>query len=69
MVYRVNLYLRLTSSPVGKAFGEDMPHPAHHCTRRPTFNREQLLKLPAAEHSDEVPDDGELSGSGDDYED
>ncbi|KAF7341516.1 DUF659 domain-containing protein [Mycena venus] len=55
--------------PLAKLFGEDAPNPAHHRTRRPTFNREQLLmELLAAEHSDEAPDDGELSGSGDDFE-
>ncbi|KAJ7206663.1 ribonuclease H-like domain-containing protein [Mycena pura] len=40
-------------------------------TRRPrkAFNREELLmELLAAEHSDEEPDDGELEGSGDDYD-
>ncbi|KAJ7220984.1 hypothetical protein C8J57DRAFT_995911, partial [Mycena rebaudengoi] len=56
--------------PLAKLFGEDAPRPAHHRTCRPTFNREQLLmELLAAEHFDEAPDDGELSGSGDDYED
>ncbi|KAJ7912030.1 hypothetical protein B0H13DRAFT_2478538 [Mycena leptocephala] len=56
--------------PLSKLFGEDAPRPADHRTRRPTFNREQLLmELLAAEHSDEAPDDGELTGSGDDYED
>ncbi|KAJ7915879.1 hypothetical protein B0H13DRAFT_2452234, partial [Mycena leptocephala] len=56
--------------PLSKLFGEDAPRPADHRTRRPTFNREQLLmELLAAEHSDEAPDDGELTGSGDDYKD
>ncbi|KAJ7938682.1 hypothetical protein B0H13DRAFT_1851269 [Mycena leptocephala] len=41
-----------------------------HRTRRSVFNREQpLMELLAAEHSSGEPDDGELTGSGDDYED
>ncbi|KAJ7932281.1 hypothetical protein B0H13DRAFT_1857116 [Mycena leptocephala] len=58
------------SSTLSKLFGEDAPRPTDHRTRRPTFNREQLLMgLLAAEHSSEEPDDAELTGSGDDYED
>jgi hypothetical protein len=56
--------------PLSKLFGEDAPRPTDHRTRRPKFNQEQLLmELLAAEHSSEEPDDGELTGSGDDYED
>ena len=41
--------------------------PVTRCPRK-VFNREELLmELIAAEHSDEEPDDGELEGSGDDY--
>jgi hypothetical protein len=37
--------------------------------RRQAFTEESLhMELLAAEHSDEAPDDGELEGSGDDYE-
>ncbi|KAJ7883681.1 hypothetical protein B0H14DRAFT_2248190, partial [Mycena olivaceomarginata] len=54
---------------LSKLFCEDAPRPADHRTRHTTFDREQLLmELLAAEHSSEEPDDGELSGSGDDYE-
>jgi hypothetical protein len=54
---------------LSKLFGEDAPCPTDYWTRCPTFNRNQLLmELLAAEHSSEEPDDGELSGSGDDYE-
>ncbi|KAJ7321078.1 hypothetical protein DFH08DRAFT_713176 [Mycena albidolilacea] len=54
--------------PLSKLFGEDAPRPANHRTHHPTFNCKQLLmELLAAEHSSEEPDDGELSGSGDDY--
>ncbi|KAF7333164.1 DUF659 domain-containing protein [Mycena venus] len=55
--------------PLSKLFGEDAPRPVDHRTRRRgTFDRETLLmELLAAEHSSEEPDDGELSGSGDNY--
>jgi hypothetical protein len=37
--------------------------------RRRRYDEETLqMELIAAEHSDELPDDGELSGSGDDYQ-
>ncbi|KAJ6466485.1 hypothetical protein C8R45DRAFT_910526 [Mycena sanguinolenta] len=54
--------------PSSKLFGEDAPRPADHRTHRTKFDRELLMELLAAEHSSEEPDDGELSGSGDDYE-
>jgi hypothetical protein len=55
--------------PLSKLFGEDAPRPADHRTCRTTFDRKQLLmELLAAEHSSKELDDGELSGSGDDYE-
>ncbi|KAJ6477690.1 hypothetical protein C8R45DRAFT_1157614 [Mycena sanguinolenta] len=55
--------------PSSKLFGEDASRPADHRTRRATFDREQLLmELLAAEQSSEELDNGELSGSGDDYE-
>jgi hypothetical protein len=54
---------------LSKLFGEDAPHPADHWTCCPTFNHEQLLmELLATEYSSEEPDDGELSGSGVDYD-
>ncbi|KAJ7301048.1 hypothetical protein DFH08DRAFT_624725, partial [Mycena albidolilacea] len=54
---------------LSKLFGEDAPHPADHQTHHPTFNHEQLLmELLATEYSSEEPDNGELSGSGVDYE-
>ncbi|THU83616.1 hypothetical protein K435DRAFT_629745, partial [Dendrothele bispora CBS 962.96] len=38
-------------------------------TRKRAYDQERLMmELLAAEFSDEPPDDGELEGSGDDYE-
>ena len=49
----------------------DAPAAPQLAERRPRrqFDEEaRLMELLAAEHSDEPPDDGELEGSGDDYD-
>ncbi|KAJ6591339.1 hypothetical protein B0H10DRAFT_2197531 [Mycena sp. CBHHK59/15] len=55
--------------PFSRLFGSVIPQPPARAPRK-AFTRQQLLmELLAAEHSDEEPDDGELEGSGDDYDD
>ncbi|KAJ6616189.1 hypothetical protein B0H10DRAFT_2029296, partial [Mycena sp. CBHHK59/15] len=54
--------------PFSRLFGGAIPQPPA-CAPRKAFTQQQLLmELLAAEHSDEEPDDGELEGSGDDYD-
>jgi hypothetical protein len=54
--------------PLSRLFGGKIPQPPSRVPRA-AFSREELLmQLLAAEHSEEEPDDGELSGSGDDYD-
>ncbi|KAJ6494246.1 hypothetical protein C8R45DRAFT_866803, partial [Mycena sanguinolenta] len=54
--------------PFSRLFGGAIPQPPTRAPRK-AFTRQQLLmELLAAEHSDEEPDDGELEGSGDDYD-
>jgi uncharacterized protein (DUF736 family) len=54
--------------PLSRLFGGKIPQPPERAPRK-AFSREELLmQLLAAEPSDEEPDDGELEGSGDDYE-
>ncbi|KAJ6618547.1 hypothetical protein B0H10DRAFT_2433837 [Mycena sp. CBHHK59/15] len=53
---------------LAKLFGGQIPQPPTRAPRRAFTREELLMELLAAEHSDEEPDDGELEGSGDDYE-
>ncbi|KAJ7774329.1 hypothetical protein DFH07DRAFT_767496 [Mycena maculata] len=54
--------------PLSKLFGGQIPQPPQRAPRK-VFTREELLmELLATKESDEEPDDGELEGSGDDYE-
>ncbi|KAF7371464.1 DUF659 domain-containing protein [Mycena venus] len=54
--------------PLSRLFGGKIPQPPERAPRK-AFSREELLmQLLAAEHSDEEPYDGELEGSGDDYD-
>ncbi|KAJ7117578.1 hypothetical protein C8R44DRAFT_761877 [Mycena epipterygia] len=59
-------------SPQGLLSGlcRDSPTGCHGQRRYrcPFTEEEQLMELLGAEHSDEEPDDGELEGSGDDYD-
>ncbi|KAJ6564768.1 hypothetical protein B0H19DRAFT_942310 [Mycena capillaripes] len=53
---------------LGRLFGGTIPQPPARAPRK-AFTRQQLLmELLAAEHTDEEPDDGELEGSGDEYD-
>ncbi|KAK6981688.1 hypothetical protein R3P38DRAFT_3233777 [Favolaschia claudopus] len=52
--------------PLSKLFGGTVQKPPSR--RRQAFTQEErLMELLAADHSDEEPDDGELEGSGDEY--
>ncbi|KAJ7500830.1 hypothetical protein B0H11DRAFT_1908690 [Mycena galericulata] len=54
--------------PLSKLFGGQIPQPPQRPPRK-AFTREQLLmELLATKETVEEPDDGELEGSGDDYE-
>ncbi|KAJ7213495.1 hypothetical protein GGX14DRAFT_360762, partial [Mycena pura] len=55
--------------PFSRLFGGAIPQPPARAPRK-AFTQQQLsMELLAAEHSDEEPDDGELEGLGDDYDD
>jgi hypothetical protein len=57
----------MTALPLSRLFGSKIPQPPEHAPCK-AFSPEELLIQPlAAEHSDEELDDGELKGSGDDY--
>ncbi|KAF7371850.1 DUF659 domain-containing protein [Mycena venus] len=54
--------------PLSKLFAGKIPQPPGRVPHK-AFTRQQLLmELLAAEHSEEEPDDGELEGSGDNYD-
>jgi hypothetical protein len=57
----------LASLPLSRLFGGKIPQPQTWVPRT-AFSEELLMQLLAAEHSEEEPDDGELSASGDDYD-
>ncbi|KAJ6604060.1 hypothetical protein B0H10DRAFT_2314225 [Mycena sp. CBHHK59/15] len=55
--------------PLSRLFAGKIPQPPGGRAPRKAFTQQQLLmELLAAEHSEEEPDDGELEGSGDDYD-
>ncbi|KAJ6605707.1 hypothetical protein B0H10DRAFT_2311252 [Mycena sp. CBHHK59/15] len=55
--------------PLSRLFAGKIPQPPGVRAPRKTFTQQQLLmELLTAEHSEEEPDDGELEGSGDDYD-
>jgi hypothetical protein len=54
--------------PLSRLFGGKIPQPPERARRQAFSWEELLMQLLAAEHLEEEPDDGELEGSGDDYE-
>ncbi|KAJ6579756.1 hypothetical protein B0H10DRAFT_2235655 [Mycena sp. CBHHK59/15] len=54
--------------PFSRLFGGVIPQSPARAPRKAFTQQQLLMELLAAEHSEEEPDDGELEGSGDDYE-
>ncbi|KAJ7938727.1 hypothetical protein B0H13DRAFT_1546005, partial [Mycena leptocephala] len=54
--------------PLSRLFGGTIAKPPQPRSRRALTEEERLMELLGAEHSDEEPDDGELEGPGDDYD-
>ncbi|KAJ7091592.1 hypothetical protein C8R44DRAFT_816891 [Mycena epipterygia] len=59
--------VRWLPCPLSHLFGGTIAKPPQPHSRR-AFTEERLMELLGAEHSDEELDDGELEGSGDDYD-
>jgi hypothetical protein len=53
---------------LGLLFGGRAKQPIGRSKRQPYDEETRMMELLAAEYEDEPPDDGELEGSGDDYE-
>ncbi|KAJ6539936.1 hypothetical protein B0H10DRAFT_1856165 [Mycena sp. CBHHK59/15] len=60
---------RWLSCPFSRLFGGAIPQLPARAPRKAFTQQQLLMQLLGAEHSDEEPDDGELEGSGDDYDD
>ncbi|KAJ7876356.1 hypothetical protein B0H14DRAFT_2501398 [Mycena olivaceomarginata] len=54
--------------PFSRLFGGGIARPPTRASRKAFTKQQLLMELLAAEHSDEEPDNGELEGSGDDYD-
>ncbi|KAJ7114403.1 hypothetical protein C8R44DRAFT_795574 [Mycena epipterygia] len=60
--------VRWLPCPLSRLFGGTIAKPPQSHSRRAFTEEERLMELLGAEHSDEELDDGELEGSGDDYD-